>query len=608
MAKNTYFHAITVAKRRSWSNNLENADIREMWSAKATIIGRVNPSIPSFPNAPTPKDVRDEIVAGFFPLTPPVPPRRPHLPDQGYRPIETSEISAALTKCSNTSAPGPDEIPYGVWKNVHRASSTIIPTLLDPLLRWGVHPASLKRSLGFVLPKPGKKNYSETSSYRIIALLPTLSKILERIVASRLLPLAQMSGLIHPNQCGSLPGLPTSDAVAALRLDIGTAHRRGLRASTLLLDVKGGIDNVNPTRLSLILKKAGIPRHLRAWVVSFLSDRRVALVFQGGPRDFLPVFMGTPHRSPLSPLLFLIYVSCFHEERFGGVVFSYVDDFAITVFSRSYETNTLRVERWASQLMERAASLKLYFSLLKPELIHWRTIQQAGPRSKCTVHIGGTVTEPSRFVRWLGFWLEDNLSTVTHFTRRLALASAAFASVKAISHYGKGLNPRACRHIAQAFIRPILLYGANLLAPTKGCLLKMGYLWRRVARWVTNCFYSTNSAALLAEAAMQPLTITVHGLEIAYVARIAGTFPTLNPALARLPPDFPTPWADRSFRRVNHFGGVVGIRRPLPWRTAHRYNEPRIRLLINELAHRFRPLITSLSIVEPDRPCLPPYK
>ena len=258
--------------------------------------------------------------------------------------------------------------------------------------------------------------------------------------------------------------------------------------------------------------------------------------------------------------------------------------------------------------MEKAASLKLSFSLLKTELIHWRTIQQAGPRSKCTVRIGDTVTEPSRFVRWLGFWLEDNLSMVTHFTRRLALASAAFASVKAISHYGKGLNPRACRHIAQAFIRPILLYGANLLAPTKGCLLKMGYLWHRVARWVTNCFYSTNSAALLAEAAMQPLAITIHGLQIAYVARIAGTFPPLNPASARLPPDFPTPWADRSFRRVNHFKGVVGIRRPLPWRTVHRYNEPRIRLPMDELAHRFLPLITSLGIVESDRPCLPPYK
>ena len=466
----------------------------------------------------------------------------------------------------------------------------------------------LKKSLGIVLPKPGKKDYNDTSSYRIIALLPTLSKILERIVAFRLLPLAQASGLIHPNQCGSLPGLSTSDAVAALRHDIGTAHRRGLRASTLLLDVKGGFDNVHPSKLSQILRRAGIPRHLRAWITSFLTDRQVALIFQGGPRDFLSVFMGTPQGSPLSPLLFLIYVSGFHEERAGGVVFSYVDDFAVTVFSRSYHTNARRLERWATLLIAKAATLKLSFSLPKTDLIHWRTIQQAGPRSKDTVTMGDVTTTPSRFVRWLGFWLEDNMSTVIHFTRRLAMASAAFASVKAISHHGKGINPRACHHVAQAFIRPILLYGANLLAPTKGCLLKMGHLWHRVARWVTTCFYRLNHNILLAEAALQPLALTIRNLQVAYVARVGGTFPTLNPASARLPPDFPSPWADRSFRRVNHFEGVVGIRRPLPWRTARRYNEPRIRLPMDELAHRFLPLINTLSLVEPDRPCLPPYK
>ena len=199
LAKNTYFHAITVAKQRSRSTYLENADVSDMWRAKATIVGRVIPRIPSFPDAPTPEDVRNEMIKGFFLLIPPIPPRLPHLPDPGYTSVDPSEVSAALSKCSNKSAPSLDHIPYRVWKNVHRASGSLIPALLDPLLRWGVHPAMLKKSLGIVLPKPGKKDYNDTSSYRIIALLPTLSKILERIVAFHLLPLAQASGLIHPN-------------------------------------------------------------------------------------------------------------------------------------------------------------------------------------------------------------------------------------------------------------------------------------------------------------------------------------------------------------------------------------------------------------------------
>ena len=75
-------------------------------------------------------------------------------------------------------------------------------------------------------------------------------------------------------------------------------------------------------------------------------------------------------------------------------VFSYVDDFAITVFSRSYHTNARRLERWATLLIEKAASLKLAFSLPKTELIHWRTIQQCGPGSKDTVTLGDVITAP----------------------------------------------------------------------------------------------------------------------------------------------------------------------------------------------------------------------
>ena len=180
--------------------------------------------------------------------------------------------------------------------------------------------------------------------------------------------------------------------------------------------------------------------------------------------------------------------------------------------------------------------------------------------------------------------------------------------MKAISHHGKGLNPRACRHIAQAFVRPILLYGANLLTPTKSASLKMEMLWKRVARWATTCFYRTNAAALLAEACLLPLPLTIGDLQVGYVARIAGSHPSYNPASARLPPDFPSPWADSPKKRVDFFKGVKGQYRPLPWRTVRRYGEPRIRLSMDELAHRLVPLLRTLAIVDPEAHALPPYK
>src|SRR5205085_8639439 len=130
--------------------------------------------------------------------------------------------------------------------------------------------------------------------------------------------------------------------------------------------------------------------------------------------------------------------------------------------------------------------------------------------------------------------------------------------------------------------------------------------WHIVHHRATPRLNHTNTSSLLTEAYLPPLNITIDGLQVAYTARIAGTFPTQNPASARLPPDFPTPWALQAPKRENFFVGVKGIYRPLPWRTARRYGEPRIRLPMDEVAHRLVPLLNTLDIVQPEQHGMPP--
>jgi len=69
---------------------------------------------------------------------------------------------------------------------------------------FGYHPHSLKTTNGVVLDKPGNASYDSPASFRIIVLLKTISKIVERIMTVRLSAFARSKGLLHPNQCGSL--------------------------------------------------------------------------------------------------------------------------------------------------------------------------------------------------------------------------------------------------------------------------------------------------------------------------------------------------------------------------------------------------------------------
>ena len=249
--RRTYFKAIASAKKAHWSDFLSSATPRSVWTAKRFAFGRPPQRFPDLPGASNPAEVAETLLDHFFPSKPPPPPLLPLTRYEDYTPITSEEISMALSKSSNTSAPGPDHIPYSVWKSVHHIKPSLLPSLLDPLLAHGFHPPSLKRPLGIVLDKSGKPSYDSPSSFRVIVLLCTLSKILERVVASRLSAQATICSLIHPFQYGSLPGRCTADAALVLQHNVESFHRLRYRVSTLSLDVKGGFDNVEcPSLLS----------------------------------------------------------------------------------------------------------------------------------------------------------------------------------------------------------------------------------------------------------------------------------------------------------------------------------------------------------------------
>jgi len=143
---------------------------------------------------------------------------------------------------------------------------------LDPLVLLGYHPASLKSSNGVVLNKPGKASYESPSSFRIIVLIRTMSKILERIIAARHLVAARLRGLLHPNQCGSLPAPSTYDVCLTLTNGVRTLQRPRLKVGSLFLNIKAGFDNVKNNSLAPILRDGGIPPYLVSRVSSFLGE------------------------------------------------------------------------------------------------------------------------------------------------------------------------------------------------------------------------------------------------------------------------------------------------------------------------------------------------
>ena len=225
------------------------------------------------------------------------------------------------------------------------------------------------------------------------------------------------------------------------------------------------------------------------------------------PRRIVPVSVGTPEGSPLSPLLFLIYVAPFHFRILTGILVSYVDDFSLTVASPSHISNIRPLQGLFLEISRRASALNISFSVPKTELIHWRTQSERSSPARSPITLDGQVFHPSGVVRWLGYWLSPALNTSHHFNHRLALANASFSFVKHLSTPGGGTRPFMAHRVTMGQFLPSFAYGADLLVPNHPTTLSMNSFWHRVCRWVTNCFYSTLTSILTREAWLLPVYV-----------------------------------------------------------------------------------------------------
>ena len=311
-------------------------------------------------------------------------------------------------------------------------------------------------------------------------LLPPVSQPLPDTLA----PSTAISVAPSPRSLHSTHALPSRTQSVLYNARPSKSHRCSLT-------LREAFHNVDADILCFPLRSKGVTHYLISSVRSFLTGRSCRLLFQGSPRIFSPVSVGTPQGSPVSPLLFVIYIAPLHIPLSLSLVLSYVDDISLTVSSPSYRTNSRSLQAAFGRIRAIAHSRKVDFSVPKTELIHLRTPLQLDPPGTPRpppVALDGQLFPPSKKLRWLGYWFVPNLASSAHFSRRLALSQAASSAVRRLSDTGNGVSPHLCHRLAYCLMFPILSYGADLFTPTKGLLNKMEVHWRQVQRWVTNSF------------------------------------------------------------------------------------------------------------------------
>jgi len=346
------------SKRAYYDNLITNGKI---WDVAKWRLGRRMSGIPALRLANgtlsfDQREIADTLSARFFvqeldQIEIAQPDDPPPLPTRPYHPVSTKEIHPLLADCANTSAPGESGISWQIIKMAWNRADSTVAHIFDACLRLGHHPSFWRKAVVVVIPKPGKDDYLQAKSYRPISLIECLSKLLEKVVAKRLLFDADKHSLLPTTQFGTRAFLCTVDAGLTLLHDVQTNMKAGDRCAALLFDIKGFFDHVHRRRMAHTLRILGFPESIAAWVDSFLADRRVTLSFNNAFGDERDQPIGTPQGSPVSPILSAFYTSTLLKlvsQARDSTLGMYVDDGIIFAHAKEWpEVNRLLRTRYA---------------------------------------------------------------------------------------------------------------------------------------------------------------------------------------------------------------------------------------------------------------------
>lgn len=160
------------------------------------------------------------------------------------------EVVSVLMGLRSESAPGWDNISTKFLKMSKDLVVPIICHLTNLCFREGVFPLPLKQSIVTPVFKGGKRD--DVNNYRPISVLPTISKIIEKLINTRLLKFLNKFNILSDSQFGFRQGKSTEDAVLALTTRISDCLDSGKKCLTVFLDLKKAFDTIS---LPILLQK-----------------------------------------------------------------------------------------------------------------------------------------------------------------------------------------------------------------------------------------------------------------------------------------------------------------------------------------------------------------
>ena len=378
-------------------------------------------------------------------------------------PFCVDEIEGAIKKLKAGKSAGPDGILSEHLLHGGYKLRLWLTNIFNAIINLDSVPECFTEAIIVPLYKGNGKNPLLTNSYRGISLTSIVSKLFERILLNRCLPVLQDANIPHCTQTAYQVGISCSDPTEVVQEAIRSLIQHGGSAFQLFYDLEKAFDSVEYCIRLDHLYKAGISG--KSWRIrkTFYNRPTCKVRLEGRLSMSFPLERGVRQGCVLSPILFLVVINSLltklAQENQGVSIgsispgsFGHADDL------RSVTTNLVSIQRQAEIVHKFTINNFLTLNLDKLELL---PMSSGLSPEECSVTIGSHTVSSSTSVKCLGVIWSSNLSPKAAIEHNIHKARRAFFATGALGTTKGKLNPLSSSEIVAACVLPVCLYGCE---------------------------------------------------------------------------------------------------------------------------------------------------
>ena len=290
--------------------------------------------------------------------------------------VSPEEICLCAGELANGKSSGIDGIPSEFFKYAPTLVFQFLSCFVNSVLSHGFVPRALTDIIVKPVIKSNLKDPTDSGNYRPIAIASSASKLIEKILYSRLDQYLTTSA----NQFGFKKGHSTDQCIYALKETINYYYSLNTPIFACFIDIKSAYDRISHGKLFLKMIARGVPRYLVLLVRYWYASQRLFVEWGDARSSSFSMKNGIRQGSLISPYLFNLYVDDLNkwlsEAKHGCYVgekamnnFSYADDLALLAPSAGSLNALLSIcRKFADENMIEFSAPKSVVLLISPQL------------------------------------------------------------------------------------------------------------------------------------------------------------------------------------------------------------------------------------------------